>query len=172
MAKPFHPDDLDALAISEIRPAIGVGGALVWRYTLLFPIAEGRPGEALTQIKGVDELYHDVIFKLAGHFYGITILPLLQGYGLRDAEDPTSIETNLNSPLLVYAAPIAAADRYFETLQEGLRSLLNQGLILLERQDIFLLGNYFRGIMSFQGPLPLQFPATAVTLPSPPIPPS
>src|ERR1043165_4746677 len=115
MANPalFDLESLDALAIPEIRPAIGVGGALVWRYTLLFPIAEGRAGETSALIAGAVDLCNEIRAKLTEHFRGLTVLPPLQGYGLRDVNDPGSIETNINWPLLVYAAPLAASDRYF-----------------------------------------------------------
>jgi hypothetical protein len=43
--RPFDLKTLDTLAIPALHPAIGVGGALVWRYTLLFPIGEGQAGE-------------------------------------------------------------------------------------------------------------------------------
>jgi hypothetical protein len=163
----FDLHTLDALANSGLRPAIGVGGALVWRYTLLFPIGEGQAGEQPAAIAGAAELCNEVMLKLAEHFRGLTVLPPLQGYGLRNADDPSSIETNINWPLVIYAAPVAASDKYMETLQEGVRGALHQGLVLLERQDVFLLGEYFTGTMSLLNWTPWQPPGPLSELPPP-----
>src|SRR5438132_29731 len=105
----FRPDDLDAFANPQLRPALGVGGSLVWRYTILFPVAEGKSGEEPRTIDTAVELFSDLIVKLAEHFQGLSVLPPLQGHGLRDANDPSSSESNINVPLHVYSAPVGAA---------------------------------------------------------------
>jgi hypothetical protein len=157
----FRLEDLDALAIPELHPPIGIGGALVWRYTLLIPISEGAAGEQPAPLEGALELCNDIMQKLSDHFRGLTVLPLLQGYGLRDSGDPKSIETNVNLPIQVLAAPIAAADKYFETLQDGVRDALQQGLVLVERQDVFLLGRYHRGSMALLSRTAWQIPGNS-----------
>ena len=42
---------------------------------------------------------------LSEHFSGVSVLLPLLGYGLRDPNDPTSLEINRNLPFLVYPNP-------------------------------------------------------------------
>jgi hypothetical protein len=64
---------------------------------------------------------------------------------------------NKNLPFVIYAQPIAASDRYFERLQQEAQEALDQGLVLVERQEVFLLGQYrSAAIKKFVGSVPHQ----------------
>jgi hypothetical protein len=62
------------------------------------------------------------------------------GWGLRDPADRATIEFNRHIPDVVYASAIKAADVYFERLQQELQTCLEQGVVLVERQEVFLVG--------------------------------
>jgi hypothetical protein len=142
MAKrPFNPDALAACASDELRPPIGVG-ALVWRYTIFVPLEELRTTEAEPRLVADFDDLENLRQVLVQHFGGFTGLPPLLGAGLRDPTDATSLEIDKHLPFVVYARPLAAADRYFERLQQELQEALEQGLVLVERQEVFLLGQY------------------------------
>ena len=138
--RPFNRDVLAPYARTEIQPPLGVG-ALVWRYTILVPIEERALGEDARAVADLDDI-ETLRAMLCDHFGGVTALLPLIGYGLREAGKPETLELNRNLPFVVYARPIAPADRYFEQLQAELQEALVQGLILIERQEAFLLGSY------------------------------
>jgi hypothetical protein len=135
--RPFNRINLAALAVPEIRPPMGVG-ALVWRYVVFLPLSEQKLGaESLETIADGEDI-ENLRTMLSDDFGGVTILLRVTGYGLRDPTDPTSLELNRNLPFMVYARPVAAADRYFEGLEKEMRDAFNQGVILVERQEAFL----------------------------------
>jgi hypothetical protein len=138
--RPFNPDVLAACASSEIQAPLGVG-ALVWRYTVLVPVEESVLGAEARTVADLDDI-ETLRALLCDHFGGVTVLMPLIGYGLREAGRPETLELNRSLPFVVCARPIAPADRYFEHLQAELQEALIQGLILVERQDAFLLGSY------------------------------
>jgi hypothetical protein len=144
--RPFNLDALSDYANEELRAPLGVG-ALVWRYTIFVPLEERRPGdaEAIT-LADLDDI-ENLRSLLVKHFLGVTVLSPLVGAGLRAPDDPSSIELNSSLPFVVYARPIAASDSYFVKLQEELQEALDQGLVLVERQDVFLLGRYRSTVM-------------------------
>jgi len=113
-------------------------GALVWRYTLLLPLTEGRLGAESSDTIGEPDDIENLRAMLSDDFGGTTVLASVMGYGLRDPKDPDSLEVNQNLPFLVYASPISASDRYFDRLERELREAFNQGVILIERQEAFL----------------------------------
>jgi hypothetical protein len=59
---------------------------------------------------------------------------LSTGYGLRAGE----IEFNTHWPMVVYAAAAAPAEEYFAALRRELQEALEQELILVERQEVWL----------------------------------
>ncbi|MCI0461130.1 MAG: hypothetical protein L0Z62_29630 [Gemmataceae bacterium] len=158
--RPFNPEALAPYAVPDIRPPLGIG-ALVWRYTILLPITELRSGgqaQALATLSDLETLGE----VCCDHFGGVTAHPLVSGYGLRDPADPTSLEFNQHLPFAVYARPVAASDRYFERLQQELQEALVQGLIVVEREEVFLIGS------SRPAPTPRQLPAKDTpSLPAP-----
>ena len=149
--RPFNRNSLAAVAVSEIRPPIGVG-ALVWRYVVFLPLSEQKLGEEnvepIADAADIDNLRA----MLSDDFGGVTILLPVMGHGLRDPNDSTSLELNRNLPFLVYARPVSAADRYFERLEQELRAALNQGVILVERQEAFLFASADAGPIPRRGP--------------------
>ena len=138
--RPFNPEVLAARAIAAIKPPIGMG-ALVWRYQVLVPLDETRPGEASVRVADIVDV-ENLRAMLSDHFGGVSVLVPFMGVGVREGGNPESMELNRNLPFVVYARPIAASDRYFETLQQELQQALGQGLILVERQEAFLMGSY------------------------------
>lgn len=138
--RPFNPEPLVDLASPEIQPPLGVG-ALVWRYTVLVPLEESKVGEESIPIADMDDI-ENLGAALSEHFGGVTVLLPLVGLGLRELNKPETLEANRHLPFMVYARPIAAADKYFERLQQELQEALGQGLVLVERQEAFLIGAY------------------------------
>lgn len=136
MPRPFNAQALAPYATAEIRPPMGTG-AVVWRYTVLVPFQEVRAGDS-PRLLITDSDLDSISENLCDHFGGVTILPPLKGWGLRDPADPTSIEFNQSVPHVLYARPVKASDEYFARLQQELRACLDQGVILIERQDVFL----------------------------------
>jgi hypothetical protein len=138
MPRPFEPQSLVAYALPQIRPPMGIG-AVVWRYTVLVPFEEVRAAETPTLLISDDDLER-ISETLCNHFGGVTILPPLKGWGLRDPADLTTIELNTSVPHVLYAQAIKASDEYFIRLQHELQACLDQGIILVERQEVFLVG--------------------------------
>jgi hypothetical protein len=135
--RPFNRNNLAGAAVAQVRPPLGVG-ALVWRYTILLPLNEQRLGDANVENIADDDDLENLRTMLTEDFGGTTIQVAVQGYGLRDPQDPTSLEVNRHVPFVVYTSPISASDRYFERLEQEMREAFNQGVILIERQDAFL----------------------------------
>lgn len=137
MAKPISAAALAKFANDDVRVPMGVG-ALAWKYTILVPVEEvSFTGERRT-LATVDDL-ETLRGVLCDSFLGLSILPPIQGHGLRDPLNPTSLEINKNIPFVVYASPTSLSDKYFEHLQTELQKCLDQGVILIERQEVFLL---------------------------------
>ena len=91
-----------------------------------------RPKASLRDLIKLEEM-------LPKHFGGLTTLPGSTGYGLRKPNRPDQDpEMNFNTYFVVYASPIAKAQEYFQALQRELQMALNEGLILIERQDVLL----------------------------------
>ncbi len=73
------------------------------------------------------------------HFGGVTLLPSSLGYGLRDPDRPErEPESNYNTYFVVLASPGAAANKYFRTLRNELQDALDEGVILIERQVVWI----------------------------------
>ncbi len=114
---------------------MGPGEAL-WRYTLTLPLEEIEPRKR--QKATPEDLIH-LQEMFTEHFRGFTRLPSAVGYGLRDAAKPhRGLEINFNAFFAVLASPLPAADAYFRALREELEKALNEGVILIERQDVWI----------------------------------
>lgn len=129
---PFNPEALSSHARDEIRPAIGIG-AVVWRYTVLVPLEETAVGAAPRRVATAEDI-DNLERTLFAHFGGATVLPVSMGYGLRAGV----LELNKHHPVVVYAAAVAASERYFEALRRELERALDQEAILVERQEVWL----------------------------------
>jgi PII-like signaling protein len=134
--RPFRSSVLERLAVPELCPRITPAG-IVWRYTIVVPLQELKPKNRL---KATLQDINALRTSLVRHFRGLTTLPSVTGYGLRDPRKPAaSLEMNTNMPFVVYAAPIPEADAYFLALQSELQRALAEGVILIERQEVILL---------------------------------
>ena len=131
--RPVNLEQLPASSIQLIRARVG-GGAVIWRYVLLLPLDETKPGENTQPIATPDDL-SVVESCLAEHFHGVTVLPAVAGFGLRDGK----VEGNTNVPYVVFAAPTAESEHYFQTLKRELQDALVQETILIERQETWVL---------------------------------
>jgi hypothetical protein len=80
---------------------------------------------------------------LVKHFGGVTTsttTPSLVGWGARDPRRPKKTqELNRHAYFTVYAAAVRAANEYFLALQQELAEALDEGVILIERQDVTIL---------------------------------
>jgi hypothetical protein len=56
------------------------------------------------------------------------------GFGLRAGK----MELNIHLPLIVYSAAVAAAEDYFAALRRELQDALEQEVVLVERQEVWL----------------------------------
>jgi hypothetical protein len=75
----------------------------------------------------------------ADHFGGFTRPPQSHGHGLRDPNQPgQSLEMNYNAYFAVLASPLPEADAYFRALREELEDALDEGIILIERQEVWI----------------------------------
>jgi hypothetical protein len=132
MPRPFNREALNAHATKAIRASVGIG-AMVWRFTVLVPLEETSRGAEPRQIATDDDI-DSLEDMLTTHFQGLTTAPISTGYGLRAG----AMEVNTHHPMIVYAAPIAAAEHYFAALRRELQDALDQELILVERQEVWL----------------------------------
>ncbi len=114
---------------------MGPGEAL-WRYTITVPLEEIRPRKrqkaTARDLTNLQELFTE-------HFGGFTRRPNSVGYGLRDPSAANrGPEVNYNAYFAVLTAPLPEADAYFRALRQELETALQEGVILVERQDIWI----------------------------------
>ncbi len=118
-----------------LRPRMGPGETL-WRYTVTIPLEEISP--AKRQIATVDDL-NKLQRMLVKHFRGFTRYPESFGQGLRDPDSPEEApEMNINAYFAVLASPISQSDAYFRALREELETALDEGVILVERVQVWI----------------------------------
>jgi hypothetical protein len=111
-------------------------GETVWRFTVTVPLEEIVP---LKRQKATAEDLVNLQAMLVDHFSGFTRHPDSPGYGLRDATKPEEEpEMNYNAYFTVLASPVPAAENYFRALREELQEALVEGVILVERQDVWI----------------------------------
>jgi hypothetical protein len=118
----------------------------VYRYRLLLPIAQ-IVRETARVLRRIPVATDADIFTLRGalirHFGGVTVLhqppaPAL-GVGARDPSNVMdTLEQNEHVAFEVYAAPVQDADNYFSVLRRELEDALQEGVILIERQQVTL----------------------------------
>jgi hypothetical protein len=134
--RPFRPKALERFALPGLYPRMGPGERVL-RYTVVVPLEEVRPKKRpKATIRDLDNLEQ----MLAKHFGGLTTLPPSTGYGLRDPrQSDQEPEMNYNAYFVVYASPLREADAYFRALQQELRQALDEDVILVERQEVWLL---------------------------------
>ena len=133
--RPFNPRALQKFAVPELYPRVG-SGSPVYRYTVVVPFEQLRPTKkpkaTLQDLEELEQL-------LIRDFAGLATPPSCPGYGLRDPGQPhDKPEMNYNAYYVVYAAPIRESDHYFRALQIELQEALGEGVILIERQEVYL----------------------------------
>jgi hypothetical protein len=133
--RPFRREALDALALPELRLRMGPGES-VWRYTVTVPLEEIKPHK---RQKATAEDVNNLQQMLTEHFGGLTRLPNSPGYGLRDPGRPEQTpEMNYNTYFVVLTSPVPLADAHFRALRRELEEALEEGVILVERQEAWI----------------------------------
>jgi hypothetical protein len=119
----------------------------VYRYRILVPTAylinEGtHPGRRVPIATGTDIV--TLRQTLVRHFGGVTLLhqppaPAF-GIGARDLGNVAeTLEQNEHVAFEVYSAPVQEADDYFRALRHELEEALQEGVLLIERQQVTLM---------------------------------
>jgi hypothetical protein len=133
--RPFNSGALDAYAVPALRIRMGPGET-VWRYTITIPLEEIRPHK---RQKATAQNLEHLQEMFADDFGGFSKLPNSSGYGPRDPTDLNRApEMNYNTGFAVLASPIPEADAYFRALREELQAALDEGVILVERQEAWI----------------------------------
>lgn len=119
----------------------------VYRYRLLVPIAQ-IVRESAHEIRRISVATEYDIFTIRNtlirHFGGVTVLhqPPAPAFGV-GARDPSNVadtlEQNEHVAFEVYAAPVQDSDDYFRTHRGELQQALQEGVILIERQQVMLI---------------------------------
>jgi hypothetical protein len=133
--RPFQPNVLEEHADPVLRPRMGPGETL-WRYTVTIPLEEITPTKRQKATREDIENLEEMFRK---HFGGFTRLANAFGHGLRDpekSEEPP--EMNVNAYLVVLVSPVPQSEAYFRALREELEDALDEGVILIERQQVWI----------------------------------
>jgi hypothetical protein len=118
-----------------------------YRYRLLVPavqIIRESAQEVRRVLIATDDDVRTIRNTLVRHFGGVTVLhqppaPAF-GVGARDLSDVAgTLEQNEHFAFEVYAAPVQEADDYFRALRQELQEALQEGVILIERQQVTLI---------------------------------
>jgi hypothetical protein len=119
----------------------------VYRYRLLIPIVQVVQ-ESAHSVRRLEIATEADVFTIRSalicHFGGVTVLnrPPAPAFGI-GARDPLNVadtlEQNEHVAFEVYAAPVQEADDYFRTLRQELQQALQEGAILIERQQVTLI---------------------------------
>lgn len=111
-------------------------GEAVWRFTVTVPLEEIKPQK---RQKATAEDLDNLQQMFTEHFGGFTRLPNSPGFGLRDPSDPHHApEMNYNTCFVVLASPVPEADAYFRALRGELEAALDEGVILILRQEAWI----------------------------------
>jgi hypothetical protein len=133
--RPFRPEALDRYAVAALYARL-LPGQRIWRYTVTVPLEQIKPTR---KQKATPRDENQLRRMLVRHFGGVTLPPPSPGYGLRDPDRPESEpESNYNASFVVLASPGPAADRYFRALRNELQDALDEGVILVERQVVWI----------------------------------
>jgi hypothetical protein len=133
--RPLRPEVLEAYALPALRPRLGPGG-IQWRYTITVPLEELKPK---MRQKATAEDVEKLEQMLLTHFGGLTRPPDAIGYGLRDPDEPDQApDMNYNTYFAVLASPVPEAEAYFRALRAELEEALDEGVILVERIEVWI----------------------------------
>jgi len=120
---------------------------LVHRYRLLVPVAQIIRDSVQAFRRAVVATNDDIDTirnALIRHFGGVTVLHLAPapafGVGARDPSNvAATLEQNEHVAFEVYAAPLQESDEYFRAIRLELQEALQEGVILIERQQVTLI---------------------------------
>lgn len=133
--RPFRPEALGEYAKPLLRPRIG-SGATLYRFTIVVPLEEVSPEK---RQKATNADLYEMQEAFSRDFGGCTRLPDSPGYGLRDPDNPGALpEMNYNAYFVVLTSPVPETDDYFRALRKELEEALAEGVILIERQVVYL----------------------------------
>jgi hypothetical protein len=107
-----------------------------WRYTVFVPVVQFLPER---RNKATPQDLLELQRMLREQFLGVSVLQRLSGHGLRNPQRRGQPEMNEHIPYMVYTAPLPEADDYFRDLKSELQDALNEGVILVERQDVIFI---------------------------------
>jgi hypothetical protein len=103
---------------------------------VVVPLEEIRPQKRPKATTSDLERLQQMLIK---HFGGLTKLPNSVGFGRRDpASRAQQPEMNYNAYYVAYATPIGRSEAYFQALQSELQDAMEEGVILIERQEVWL----------------------------------
>lgn len=119
----------------------------VYRYRMLVPVQQVlqySKGNVRRKIVAAIEDIEINRNTLIRHFGGVTVLHQppapAAGVGARDPADVAgTLEENEHIAFEVYAAPLHESDEYFRSLRRMLEESLQEGVILIERQQSTLI---------------------------------
>jgi hypothetical protein len=120
---------------------------LVHRYRLLVPIVQivRESVQVIRRVAVATPADIDTIRDaLIRHFGGVTVAhqPPAPAFGI-GARDPANVtatlEQNEHVAFEVYAAPVQESDDYFRAVRRELEEALQEGVILVERQQVTLI---------------------------------
>jgi hypothetical protein len=121
--------------VPVLRPRLGPG-ATQWRYTITAPLEEIEPE---MRQKATSEDLAKLQRMFLAHFGGFTRPADSFGYGLRNPDEPDQApEMNYNTYFAVLTSPLPEAEAYFRALRAELQEALAEGVILVERQEVWI----------------------------------
>jgi hypothetical protein len=136
--RPFNPEALKPHATPWLQPNV-CNWSSVWRYTVLIPVEQVLPDGTVRSLATAEDLQNLEIMFVA-HLGGITLLPAVHGRGCRDPKRPReTLEANKHAAYLMYAPAAYVSDQYFQALRTELQEALEEGIVMVERQEALLL---------------------------------
>jgi hypothetical protein len=133
--RPIRTEVLDRYAAASLYARL-LPGKRVWRYRVTVPLEQIKPTR---KQKATPRDQNQLRRMLVLHFGGVTLPPPSPGFGLRDPDHPEQDpERNYNAYFVVPASPGPAANKYFRALRNELQDALDEGVILVERQVVWI----------------------------------
>jgi hypothetical protein len=133
--RPFRLEALAPYATAALYARL-LPGQRVWRYTVTVPREQIKPTR---KQKATSRDVNQLRRMFVRHFGGVNLPPPSPGYGLRDPNHPErEPEGNYNAYFVVLASPGPAANQYFRALRNELQAALDEGVILVERQTVWI----------------------------------
>ena len=96
-------------------------------------------GMQRSEVVATPDDQHRIETTLAKHFGGLTIMPLIKGYGLRDPRNAETIELNTNQVYEILAMDHAGCANYFARIRKELQRALKEGVVLVQRDEVMLI---------------------------------